>query len=70
MSIDVQRAETAMNERSSRAHSVVVLSLEQVMIQTGEKVSSKLFLADLGGSEQVLRSCYCVRSSDTLLFGV
>merc|ERR1719247_3565416 len=45
-----------MNERSSRAHSVVVLCLNQVLTRTGQTVTSKLFLADLGGSEQVKKS--------------
>jgi len=51
-----RKAATAMNERSSRAHCLIVLSLEQKCIQTGVSCSSKLFLADLGGSEQVKKS--------------
>eukprot|EP00656_Telonema_subtile_P056193 TRINITY_DN8929_c0_g1_i3.p1 TRINITY_DN8929_c0_g1~~TRINITY_DN8929_c0_g1_i3.p1 ORF type:complete len:394 (-),score=113.10 TRINITY_DN8929_c0_g1_i3:225-1406(-) len=51
-----RRAATAMNERSSRAHSIVILSLEQTHRASGKKLSSKLFLADLGGSEQVKKS--------------
>lgn len=51
-----RRAATAMNERSSRAHAVVVLSLAQRHRYTGIELNSKLFLADLGGSEQVKKS--------------
>jgi hypothetical protein len=50
-----RRAATAMNERSSRAHSLFIMTLEQ---KAGDKkVTSQLFLADLGGSEQVLVLC-------------
>lgn len=63
-----RRAATAMNERSSRAHSLFILSLR--MSRAGVEaasggdgspagtvvVTSQLFLVDLGGSEQVKRS--------------
>merc|ERR1719350_1606966 len=39
-----------MNERSTRAHTVFVLSLE-----TGER-SSRFYFADLGGSELMVKS--------------
>eukprot|EP01062_Namystynia_karyoxenos_P067236 TRINITY_DN6113_c0_g1_i1.p1 TRINITY_DN6113_c0_g1~~TRINITY_DN6113_c0_g1_i1.p1 ORF type:complete len:703 (+),score=165.87 TRINITY_DN6113_c0_g1_i1:86-2194(+) len=51
-----RRAATAMNDRSTRAHSVVVLSLSQKHKHTGAEVCSRLFLADLGGSEKLARS--------------
>lgn len=51
-----RRAATAMNDRSSRAHSLLILSLIQSAASTGVTVSSKIFFADLGGSEQVKKS--------------
>lgn len=50
-----RRAATAMNERSSRAHSVLTISLVQTDAE-GRQVRSTLCLADLGGSEQLKRS--------------
>ena len=49
-----RRAATAMNERSSRAHSLFILSL--VQSRGGVEVRNRLFLADLGGSEKLSRS--------------
>eukprot|EP00750_Incisomonas_marina_P001461 INCI11267.2.p1 GENE.INCI11267.2~~INCI11267.2.p1 ORF type:complete len:720 (+),score=139.61 INCI11267.2:206-2365(+) len=61
-------AATAMNERSSRAHTLFILTLKQTtqhassvggdasMPGMQNTVTSKLFLADLGGSEQVKKS--------------
>ena len=49
-----RRAATAMNERSSRAHALVILSL--VQRRGGVEVRNRLFLADLGGSEKLSRS--------------
>lgn len=51
-----RRAATMMNERSSRAHSILILSLQQRNVVTGVEVNSKMFLADLGGSEQIKKS--------------
>ncbi|KAJ1480827.1 P-loop containing nucleoside triphosphate hydrolase protein, partial [Baffinella frigidus] len=51
-----RRAATAMNERSSRAHALLLFSLAQVHAETGVEVCSSLCLADLGGSEKVLKS--------------
>lgn len=48
------QAATAMNDKSSRAHSVVMLSLTQR--HQGRVKTSQLHLVDLGGSEQVKRS--------------
>ena len=45
-----------MNDRSSRSHSIVALSLRQTRASTGAMLESKLYLVDLGGSEQVKRS--------------
>ena len=61
------QAQTAMNERSSRAHTLFMLTLKQVTQShealaaggdeaTQNTVRSQLFLADLGGSEQVKKS--------------
>ena len=49
-----RRAATAMNARSSRAHTVFALTLKQKRGQ--ELVTSKLYLVDLGGSEQLKKS--------------
>ncbi|KAJ1429036.1 P-loop containing nucleoside triphosphate hydrolase protein, partial [Ochromonadaceae sp. CCMP2298] len=46
-----RRAATAMNERSTRAHSLFIVSLRQTR-GTDVVLKSRLFLADLGGSEQ------------------
>ena len=51
-----KKASTAMNEKSSRAHSIFILKLKQQCLDTGVIKTSKLFLADLGGSEQVKKS--------------
>lgn len=62
-----RRAATAMNDRSTRAHSIFILTLKQRRHLSSEAseedednstttLSSKLFLADLGGSEQVKKS--------------
>lgn len=70
-----RRAATALNDRSTRAHSIFILTLKQrrrcsstcdashsnTEIETGvdatvTTLTSKLFLADLGGSEQVKKS--------------
>ena len=55
---DVQkrRAATAMNDRSSRAHSLFVVTMEMFHSKTGVRMKSELYLADLGGSEQVKKS--------------
>lgn len=50
-----RRAATAMNERSSRAHSLLLITLSQAD-RSGREVRSTLCLADLGGSEQLKRS--------------
>ena len=50
-----RRAATAMNQRSSRAHALFILTLTQSR-PDGAEVSEKLFLADLGGSEKLTKS--------------
>ncbi len=50
------RAATAMNERSSRAHTLLVLRLSQTDRKTDMTVESRLILADLGGAEQTKES--------------
>jgi kinesin family protein 5 len=51
-----RKAATAMNLRSSRAHTVFIVSLKQECFDTGKIINSKLFLADLGGCEQTKKS--------------
>ena len=51
-----RRAATAMNDRSSRAHALFILTLRQTCDSTGVTRKSNLFLADLGGSEKVSKS--------------
>jgi hypothetical protein len=47
-----------MNERSSRAHSLFIITLNQHKVDdsTDVTLTSRLFLADLGGSEQNKKS--------------
>jgi kinesin family protein 5 len=47
-----RRAATAMNERSTRAHTIFVLNLTRDVNGT----NSRFFFADLGGSEQLTKS--------------
>jgi hypothetical protein len=63
-----RRAATAMNDRSSRAHALFILTLTQTRLDSSAPAlsssagvqsttrTSRLFLADLGGSEQVKKS--------------
>lgn len=51
-----KKAATSMNDRSSRAHSLFIITLRQKCLCTGVTSSSRLFLADLGGSEQSKKS--------------
>lgn len=61
-----RRAATALNDRSTRAHSIFILTLRQrrevrngVSVHEPSRITtltSKMFLADLGGSEQVKKS--------------
>lgn len=58
-----RRAATALNEHSTRAHSIFIISLNQTCITTGINRVSKLFLVDLGGSEQAKKSNIAAGSS-------
>ncbi|KAL1523993.1 hypothetical protein AB1Y20_018908 [Prymnesium parvum] len=49
-----RRAATAMNERSSRAHTLFIITLVQT--KDGIERTDRLFLADLGGSEKLTKS--------------
>ena len=49
-------AETALNERSSRSHSVVTIYVEGVYVASGARIAGRLHLVDLAGSERVSRS--------------
>lgn len=49
-----RRAETAMNKRSSRAHTVLVLTASHSM--RGRMTTSSLHLVDLAGSERIKKS--------------
>jgi len=51
-----KKAATSMNDRSSRAHSLFIITLNQKCSCTGKTSTSRLFLADLGGSEQLKKS--------------
>lgn len=51
-----RQASTAMNERSSRAHVMVILRLRQRAPNSSATVESTLYLVDLGGSERVSKS--------------
>jgi kinesin family protein 5 len=51
-----RKAATAMNARSSRAHTLFIVTLCQECTNTGVSATSRLFLVDLGGSEQIKRS--------------
>ncbi|XP_015166970.1 kinesin-3-like isoform X3 [Solanum tuberosum] len=50
------RGSTAMNERSSRSHSVVTIHVRGMDIKSGSSMCSSLHLVDLAGSERVDRS--------------
>ena len=47
---------TAMNARSSRSHSVVIVRVRAVSRETGSQTRGALYLVDLAGSERVARS--------------
>lgn len=49
-------ASTAMNDRSSRAHTILIFSLTQNNAKLGTAMKSHLFLVDLAGSERVKHS--------------
>ena len=47
---------TAMNERSSRSHSVVIVRVDGVSADSGARTRGVLYLVDLAGSERLARS--------------
>lgn len=49
-------ASTAMNERSSRSHTLLILTLRQTVAKSKQAMTSRLFLVDLGGSEKLKKS--------------
>jgi hypothetical protein len=49
-------AETAMNHRSSRAHTVLIVSINQTRPGTDELLTSQLQMVDLAGSERIKKS--------------
>jgi len=51
-----RKAATAMNQQSSRAHAIFLLTLEQTSLRTNATVKSRMLLADLGGCEQLKKS--------------
>eukprot|EP00041_Stephanoeca_diplocostata_P021188 m.488079 g.488079 ORF g.488079 m.488079 type:complete len:675 (-) comp21763_c0_seq1:456-2480(-) len=51
-----RRAATAMNERSSRAHAILLFDLVQTRCSSGVELSSRICFADLGGSEWLKKS--------------
>mmetsp|Transcript_572 Transcript_572/g.1021 ORF Transcript_572/g.1021 Transcript_572/m.1021 type:complete len:668 (+) Transcript_572:79-2082(+) len=51
-----RKAATALNARSSRAHTLFIVTLQQECVESGVTATSRLFLVDLGGSEQIKRS--------------
>lgn len=60
-----------MNDRSSRAHTLFFLHLEQEVQSSGVAVVSSMCFTDLGGSEQVCFSrlfVVCSASSHFVLF--
>ena len=59
-------ASTAMNEGSSRSHSIVLLTVMQRDVNTQSSKSGKLYMVDLAGSEKV-RKTGAQGASPTLL---
>lgn len=49
-------AATRMNERSSRSHSIFMLSVFQKEIQLDATKQSRLFFIDLAGSEKIAKT--------------
>jgi len=59
-----KRAATAMNERSSRSHSVLVFNIAQRNTVKDSLVSSCLHIVDLAGSERLKKSKVSEQSGD------
>ncbi|GBG26909.1 Kinesin-like protein [Hondaea fermentalgiana] len=50
------KAATKMNDRSTRGHTLIIMTLKQRCLRTGAEVESHLFMGDLGGSERLEKS--------------
>lgn len=48
--------ETKLNSRSSRSHSVCMLTVSKLIIEEGKRTESKLVIVDLAGSEKVSKT--------------
>jgi len=55
-SMNRHTAHTAMNDRSSRSHAIVIFTYTSRNPTKNSKVLSQLYLCDLAGSENVSRS--------------
>ena len=51
-----QVASTAMNDVSSRSHSIFQMTVSQTNLDNGSVISGKLYLVDLAGSEKVAKT--------------
>ncbi|KAJ7998851.1 hypothetical protein DPEC_G00209260 [Dallia pectoralis] len=49
-------AVTNMNEHSSRSHSIFLINIKQMHVETEQKLCGKLYLVDLAGSEKVSKT--------------
>ncbi|XP_069547046.1 kinesin heavy chain [Brachyistius frenatus] len=49
-------AVTNMNEHSSRSHSIFLINIKQENVETEQKLSGKLYLVDLAGTEKVSKT--------------
>eukprot|EP00928_Gymnodinium_smaydae_P070396 TRINITY_DN54241_c0_g1_i1.p1 TRINITY_DN54241_c0_g1~~TRINITY_DN54241_c0_g1_i1.p1 ORF type:complete len:1135 (+),score=302.56 TRINITY_DN54241_c0_g1_i1:112-3516(+) len=49
-------AATAMNSQSSRSHLILIIKIVSVNLETRDKVSGKILLCDLAGSERLKKS--------------
>ena len=51
-----QVSSTAMNDQSSRSHSIFIMTVSQTNLDDGSSVSGTLYLVDLAGSEKVAKT--------------
>jgi kinesin family protein 5 len=49
-------ASTAMNDQSSRSHSIFIMTVNQTNLDDGSCISGTLYLVDLAGSEKVAKT--------------
>ena len=64
-------AATKMNDRSSRSHSLFVLTIIMANVEDGSCKTGKLYLVDLAGSEKIAKTGLkvvrlCARSREDL----